>query len=97
MRPDDHRLCRGCPQRGDPESGAPGFLPEIPEEEEAFRLLWPLPPLRAGFGGPIGLDMAEVSARIRPGFDPGRIVALVQAAEGTVLSSFLKKAAPRDD
>jgi hypothetical protein len=58
---------------------------------EAWRILWPVPPLRVGPSGPIGLDACEIRARVRPGFDPSRILALCLAAEVEALTAFTPK------
>lgn len=67
------------------------MLPQTPEETEAWRLLWPVPPLRVGPGGPIGIDVAEIRARIRRGFDPDVVIALAQDCEGAILEHFHRK------
>ena len=56
-------------------------------------MLWPVPVVRAGMNGPIGLDAAEIRARIRPGFDTSRVLAIAIAAEAEIL----KALKPRKD
>lgn len=89
-------FCGGCQDRTAPPSPCTGceqrdHAPETPEEAEAFRLLHPLPPLRVGAMGPIGLDAAEIRARVRPPHDPDLVVALCLAAEIEALDAFRRK------
>ncbi len=42
-------------------------------------------------GGPAGLDIAELRARIRPGFDAARVVAIAQRAEAAIVLALTPK------
>lgn len=75
--------CTGCVQHT--------FQPQIVEEVEAWRCLWPSPPLRtAGIVGVLGLDAAEIGARVRPGFDTGKVIQIALAAEAPIADALSK-------
>jgi hypothetical protein len=44
-----------------------------------------------GPAGPVGLDIVELRARVRAGFDADRVAAIAVAAEGAALAPWIKR------
>jgi len=76
------RACGDCPCHS--------FAPRIAEEIEAWRIVWPLPPvvrLSRDDGSVLvtGLSIEEVRARVRPGFDVELVAEIAAYAEPSII------------
>lgn len=76
------RACAGCPSHD--------FAPRLPEEAEAWRIIWPLPPLvrlahADGSTTVTHIAVDEVRARVRAGFDADLVADLAATAEPSII------------